>query len=193
MPDAPERQEEAEEDEEEGTTDPEDALYALDSRRKGKPPPAHSPKTKEQSQDNAETDANLKRMMDDPSPSPPPPAKQETPENIKNDDDDDEEKDGEAPDSPARNKLAPSDAPPKKRRVRRQVMKKKTYKDAEGYLVTKQEPVWESAEEDVVEAQEAKRPKVESVAKKGSASASGGARGEGKRGQGNIMKFFGRK
>ncbi|KAH8774283.1 DNA polymerase subunit Cdc27 [Hyaloscypha sp. PMI_1271] len=72
-----------------------------------------------------------------------------------------------------------------RRRGRRRIMKKKTVKDAEGYLVTKEEPVWESYSED--EAPPPPKPKVSAPstakAKKSTAKA----------GQGNIMSFFGKK
>ncbi|MCJ1265569.1 hypothetical protein MMC22_005449 [Lobaria immixta] len=74
-----------------------------------------------------------------------------------------------------------------RRRGRRKIMKKKTLKDDEGYLVTKEEPAWESFSED------------EPVARKDRAPASNapssgkGKRVGGKPGQGNIMSFFGKK
>lgn len=85
-----------------------------------------------------------------------------------------------------------------RRRGKRQVMKKRTIKDEEGYLgkyysfpvrpytklrtVTREEPTWESFSEDEP-APPKKKPAV-SVAPKGKA---------GKPGQGNIMSFFGKK
>ncbi|KAI9053030.1 hypothetical protein LZ554_003300 [Drepanopeziza brunnea f. sp. 'monogermtubi'] len=72
-----------------------------------------------------------------------------------------------------------------RRRGRRRVVKKKTVKDDEGYLVTKEELVWESFSED--EPVEKPKPKMQSSntakAKKPAAKA----------GQGNIMSFFGKK
>lgn len=87
-----------------------------------------------------------------------------------------------------------------RRRGKRQVMKKKTIKDEEGYLgklfefllsrvayltlsVTVEEPSWESFSEDEP-APPKKKPAVSSTAK--------GKTG-GKPGQGNIMSFFSRK
>lgn len=67
-----------------------------------------------------------------------------------------------------------------RRRGKRQVMKKKTVKDDEGYLVTVEEPAWESFSED-----EAPPPK-----KKPAVSA---PKGKPKAGQGSIMSFFGKK
>jgi DNA polymerase delta subunit 3 len=73
-----------------------------------------------------------------------------------------------------------------KRRGKRRVMKKKTFVDEDGYLVTREEAEWESFEED--EPVEVKRPKVELPATQGKrkSGASGGK-------QGNIMSFFGKR
>ncbi|KAJ5894694.1 hypothetical protein N7495_006385 [Penicillium taxi] len=68
-----------------------------------------------------------------------------------------------------------------RRRGRRQVMKKRTVKDEEGYLVTREEPSWESFSEDEP-APVKKKPAVNVPKAKG-----------GKPGQGNIMSFFGKK
>lgn len=76
-----------------------------------------------------------------------------------------------------------------RRRGRRRVMKKKVSKDAEGYLVTKEEPAWESFSEDEVVPQ-AKKVKLPNTG--GSAAAKGKA-GTAKKGQGNLMSFFGKK
>jgi DNA polymerase delta subunit 3 len=59
-------------------------------------------------------------------------------------------------------------------------------KDEEGYLVTKEEAVWESFSEDEPASQP--KPKARSQAKS-SGKASGKAAGKG----GNIMSFFGKK
>ncbi|KUL83600.1 hypothetical protein ZTR_11288 [Talaromyces verruculosus] len=66
-----------------------------------------------------------------------------------------------------------------RRRGKRKIMKKKTVKDDEGYLVTVEEPAWESFSED----EPAPPPK-----KKAAVSAPGK-----KAGQGNIMSFFSKK
>ncbi|KAF2248777.1 hypothetical protein BU26DRAFT_518989 [Trematosphaeria pertusa] len=69
-----------------------------------------------------------------------------------------------------------------RRRGRRRVMKKKTVKDEDGYLVTKEEPVWESFSEDEPQPKKPKpAPKPASTAK--------GKKG-GKQGQGSIASFF---
>ncbi|KAI1927949.1 CDC27 protein [Ophidiomyces ophidiicola] len=69
------------------------------------------------------------------------------------------------------------------RRGKRQVVKKKTFKDADGYLVTKEEKVWESFSEDEPEPPK-KRPAV---------STAGKPKATPKTGQGNLMSFFGKK
>ena len=74
----------------------------------------------------------------------------------------------------------------KRRRGRRRVMKKRTVKDEEGYLVTREEAVWESFSDD--EPGVKPKPKTDPSS---SATRSGGAASQ-KRG-GNIMSFFGKK
>ncbi|MCJ1328650.1 hypothetical protein MMC10_005327 [Thelotrema lepadinum] len=76
-----------------------------------------------------------------------------------------------------------------RRRGRRKVMKKKTVKDVEGYLVTKEEPAWESFSED--EPTPAPKPKVFSSSAPVKGKKGGGKSGGG--GGGNIMNFFGKK
>ncbi|EEQ31056.1 conserved hypothetical protein [Microsporum canis CBS 113480] len=71
-----------------------------------------------------------------------------------------------------------------RRRGRRQVMKKKVSKDAEGYLVTKEEPVWESFSED-----EPEPPKRKPLPSSSAKSTKGGSKSS----QGSIMSFFGKK
>jgi DNA polymerase delta subunit 3 len=125
------------------------------------------------------------------------------------DDDDDDEPMQDAPDSPIEEEVDESKAidlarkidPPQKvkdenldqsttqngrRRGRRRVMKKRTFTDEEGYLVTKEEAEWESFSEDEPEI---KKPKP-------SSQTFGGAGSKKKvqpKGQGNIMSFFGKK
>ncbi|RAH49912.1 uncharacterized protein BO95DRAFT_459858 [Aspergillus brunneoviolaceus CBS 621.78] len=113
--------------------------------------------------------------------------------------DDDEEEDEEMPDaapSPEEEFNVIDQPPPKaaepkeevivragRRRGRRQVMKKKTVKDEEGYLVTVEEPSWESFSEDEPAPPPKKKPAVS--APKGKAGP--------KAGQGSIMSFFAKK
>ncbi|KXL50038.1 hypothetical protein M433DRAFT_88910 [Acidomyces richmondensis BFW] len=73
-----------------------------------------------------------------------------------------------------------------RRRGRRRVMKKKTVKDEDGYLVTKEEAVWESFSEDDPVPKKAKLPSASSTNKPG-------AKKMAKAGQGNIMSFFSKK
>ena len=90
---------------------------------------------------------------------------------------------------------------PRRRRGKRKVMKKKTTKDEDGYLVTKEEAVWESFSEDEPAAvTEKAEPYKSGAAKQGSSQAKGsisssakiGAKPAGGKG-GNIMSFFGKK
>lgn len=74
-----------------------------------------------------------------------------------------------------------------RRRGRRKVMKKKTTKDEEGYLVTKEEPAWESFSEDEPDLQNERAPVSSAASSKGKRA------GNAKPGQGNIMSFFGKK
>ena len=88
-----------------------------------------------------------------------------------------------------------------RRRGRRKVTKKKTTKDAEGYLVTREEQVWESFSEDETAPAARKGAPAGGVTKeKGSTGGSGeattGKGGKpagapsGKVGQGSIRSFF---
>ncbi|KAK4984623.1 hypothetical protein LTR50_006473 [Elasticomyces elasticus] len=71
-----------------------------------------------------------------------------------------------------------------RRRGRRRVMKKKTMRDDEGYLVTKGEPAWESFSEDEPAPKKVKTVTAPTTAK--------GKKG-GKAGRGDIMSFFSKK
>ncbi|KAI9800312.1 MAG: hypothetical protein M1833_003426 [Piccolia ochrophora] len=72
-----------------------------------------------------------------------------------------------------------------RRRGKRKVTKKKTVKDEEGYLVTREEPIWESFSED----EPAPPPKVK--AKTGPSKE--GKKSTAKPGQGSITSFFGKR
>ncbi|KAH6614107.1 DNA polymerase subunit Cdc27 [Boeremia exigua] len=69
-----------------------------------------------------------------------------------------------------------------RRRGKRRVTKKKTVKDEEGYLVTKEEAVWESFSEDEPAPKRAKPAPKPVAAAKGKPA--------GKKGQGSIASFF---
>ena len=72
-----------------------------------------------------------------------------------------------------------------RRRGKRRIMRKRMIKDAEGYLVSREEPGWESfSEEDVPPPKPKSKPTVSSGGKKGQPA---------KKSQGNIMSFFGKK
>jgi len=77
-----------------------------------------------------------------------------------------------------------------RRRGRRKVMRKKMIKDEEGFLVTTEEPAWESFSED-----EPALPKQRVPMSTSSSAGAKGKKGEkgGKVGQGNIKSFFGKK
>ncbi|KAK3503081.1 DNA polymerase subunit Cdc27 [Neurospora crassa] len=77
-----------------------------------------------------------------------------------------------------------------RRRGKRKVMKKKQIMDDQGYLVTIQEPAWESFSED--EAPPADKPKPK-VANSAPPAAAGKAKKPAPKGQGNIMSFFSKK
>ncbi|KAL8953377.1 MAG: hypothetical protein Q9222_000754 [Ikaeria aurantiellina] len=85
--------------------------------------------------------------------------------------------------------VPPSTSGGGRRRGRRKVMKKKMLKDEEGYLVTKEEPAWESFSEDEPLPKETSTPASTAA----SSSAARSKRMSGKPGQGNIMSFFGKK
>ncbi|KAF2829352.1 hypothetical protein CC86DRAFT_444450 [Ophiobolus disseminans] len=70
-----------------------------------------------------------------------------------------------------------------RRRGRRRVMKKKKVKDEDGYLVTKEEAVWESFSED-----EPQPKRLKPAPTKAASSAKG--KPAGKKGQGSIASFF---
>lgn len=73
-----------------------------------------------------------------------------------------------------------------RRRGRRRVPKKRMIKDAEGYLVSREEMVWESFSEDDVPVP---KPKTSNAA-----SSTASKKGQpAKKGQGNIMSFFGKR
>ncbi|KAJ5348792.1 DNA polymerase delta subunit [Penicillium brevicompactum] len=126
-------------------------------------------------------------------------SRKEREERLKKMMDDDEADDEEMPDAdeePER-EITPVEAPPPikpaelkeevtvnggRRRGKRQVMKKTTVKDEEGFLVTREEPTWESFSEDEPAP---KKPAVN--VPKGKASKPQA------QGQGNIMSFFGKK
>ena len=84
---------------------------------------------------------------------------------------------------------------PKRRRGKRKVMKKRTTKDEDGYLVTKEEAVWESFSEDEPEPKPkpAPPPMKPAPAKAQSQPKAGGGKSAAKKAGGNIMSFFGKK
>lgn len=154
------------------------------------PPPIKQSKATTTRPSRTEREEKLRQMMDD-------------------DDDDEEDDNGEGNDVNENSEMvdasspsnpidapepsksqSPSPPPPApevsngRRRGQRKVMKKKTMKDAEGYLITKEEPVWESfSEED--KPTPVPKPKMQVEGNKGKVTSSA-------KGQGNLMSFFGK-
>lgn len=97
----------------------------------------------------------------------------------------------------------PISTEPRRRRGKRKVMKKRTMKDDEGFLVTKEEAVWESFSEDDPEPEPSKakdKPKptssFSSVKSQSGASQkppASAAKGGTQKKKGDIMSFFGKK
>ncbi|RVX66919.1 hypothetical protein B0A52_09043 [Exophiala mesophila] len=96
---------------------------------------------------------------------------------------------------------APTVSGPRRRRGKRKVMKKRTTKDEEGYLVTKEEAVWESFSEDEPEPAPPK-PAAGTVKPAFGKSTQSQSQSQGKAGakkgmagakSGSIMSFFGKK
>ncbi|KAJ8067777.1 hypothetical protein OCU04_003378 [Sclerotinia nivalis] len=127
-------------------------------------------------------------------------SRKETQERLRKmmEDDDEEEEEEEAAPSPApetpieesEEEKAKEEEPVTttsngRRRGRRRVMKKRTVKDEDGYLVTKQEQAWESFSED--------EPPLAPKAKASVPTTSKSKKDAPKKGQGNIMSFFGKK
>ncbi|KAF7860420.1 hypothetical protein EAF04_008546 [Stromatinia cepivora] len=129
-------------------------------------------------------------------------SRKETQERLRKMMEDDDEEEEEAAPSPApetpieesEEEKAPEEAKEEepvtttssgRRRGRRRVMKKRTVKDEDGYLVTKQEQAWESFSED--------EPPPAPKAKTSVTTTSKSKKDAPKKGQGNIMSFFGKK
>ncbi|PVH80338.1 hypothetical protein DL98DRAFT_203035 [Cadophora sp. DSE1049] len=130
-----------------------------------------------------EREAALKKMMEDDDEDEvvkPKPKRKEN-EDVEVDDEEEEERE-----KSVEKGEVPTVVSGGRRRGRRRVMKKRTVKDDEGYLVTKEEPVWESFSED----EPVEKPKPKAQASSASTKAKKPAA---KAGQGNIMSFFGKK
>ncbi|KEF53474.1 uncharacterized protein A1O9_10449 [Exophiala aquamarina CBS 119918] len=85
---------------------------------------------------------------------------------------------------------------PRRRRGKRRTMKKRTTKDEDGYLVTKEEAVWESFSEDEPEPPPSKLAPAKPAFGKSQptqSQAKGGGKPAAKKAGGNIMSFFGKK
>lgn len=95
----------------------------------------------------------------------------------------------------------PAESGPRRRRGKRKVMKKRTTKDEDGYLVTKEEAAWESFSEDEPEPA-APKPAAATVKPVFGKSTQSQSQSQGKPGakkgmagakSGSIMSFFGKK
>lgn len=83
---------------------------------------------------------------------------------------------------------------PKRHRGKRKIMKKRTTKDEDGYLVTKEEAVWESFSEDEPEPKAAPvKPAAFGKAQPNQSQGKAGGKAGAKKAGGNIMSFFGKK
>ena len=138
----------------------------------------------------AEREATLKEMMEDDD-------EEEDQQNTKEDAQmqDPGEQDISAPDEvekprPEADNIKEVTTSGGRRRGRRRVVKKKHFKDAEGYMVTKEESAWESFSED-----EAPPPSKKLATNTSSFKPTKDEKGKkgGKPGQGNIMNFFGKR
>jgi DNA polymerase delta subunit 3 len=135
-----------------------------------------------------EREEKLRKMMEDDGDGDE--SMQDGPDSPKEEVDDSEALDiGPKPDSPLEEEeenLEQSTTHDGRRRGRRRVMKKRTFTDEEGYLVTKEEAEWESFSEE--------EPDIKKL--KPSSQVMSGAAAKKKvqpKGQGNIMSFFGKK
>ncbi|KAI9665562.1 MAG: hypothetical protein M1831_001705 [Alyxoria varia] len=195
MPDAPGSSEGESED-------PEDAKFALDSKARTKDVDG---KLEEEKKAKREREEKMRIMMeeddgeehDKPADEASPSSRHEASE---------ENADEEMKDSPPASnaaaeedevEAAPTDEKPRRRRGRRRVTRKKTTKDAEGYLVTRQESGWESfseTEPETAAPAPSKKPTVTlGESKKGTQPQQKSQQSQAKKGQGNIMNFFGKK
>jgi DNA polymerase delta subunit 3 len=201
-------------DDEEGESEDE-ALFLDNNTRK----PATKKRPSDAKKERDDKAAKLRKMMEsddedepavpnvekaagiDPEHDEPPAAKSETDANLPSKDRNaaEDEVAWSASDSESKKDAAPPESTgPTRRRGKRKVMKKKTMKDEDGYLVTKEEAVWESFSEDEAEPLKASGTtknafgslKGASQSQKSSAG-TGGSKKKG--GGGNIMSFFGKK
>ncbi|KGQ01049.1 hypothetical protein PAAG_12242 [Paracoccidioides lutzii Pb01] len=140
-----------------------------------------------------EREEKLRKMMDEDeemadAPEPPPPQNCEAVETLQSSPQSKAEEEEEEEEGKEREKEKEASVPATKgrRRGRRQVMKKTTVMDEDGFLVTEEQPVWESFSEDEAPSV-ARRKLVVAVHAKPA-----GGRGGAKTGQGSIMSFFGK-
>ena len=184
----------------------EDEALFLDTQTR-KPAKKRASEDGDLTKDKAERAAKLRKMMDSDEENEQLRSKTEgTKEEAKNEETRDadvawSDSDSEEIKAPNKDGTSANDEPtttstePTRRRGRRKVTKKRTMKDEEGYLVTKEEVVWESFSED----EPISKPKSKATfltktpsqpkTSTGVGKASGKAAGKG----GSIMSFFGKK
>ncbi|ODH48038.1 hypothetical protein GX48_05885 [Paracoccidioides brasiliensis] len=145
-----------------------------------------------------EREEKLWKMMDEDeemadAPEPPPPQSCEAVETLQSpqskagEEEEEEEEEGkEKGKEKDKEKEASAPATKGRRRGRRQVMKKTTAMDEDGFLITEEQPVWESFSEDDAPSVARRKPVVAVHAKPA------GGRGGAKTGQGSITSFFGK-
>jgi hypothetical protein len=191
------------EDDDEGESEDE-ALFLDNGTRR---PSQRASDVKKEREDKA---AKLRKMMDsededEPAPSQVPRkgAEKATPDKDPEGDEEDvawSDSDAEG-NKKAATEPEPEPEKPKRKRGKRKVMKKRTTKDDDGYLVTKEEAVWESFSESDHEPTKKKMavPTSSGISSKihgsqpMSQNSNASGKGQGKKGAANIMSFFGKK
>ncbi|KAL9581487.1 MAG: hypothetical protein Q9212_003871 [Teloschistes hypoglaucus] len=150
-------------------------------------PPSKEQATKTSRPLRSEREAQLRKMMDD---------EDDAPEESKESEPNHENQESSGTvlgdkQEEAKQEEAEQEKPPTvsggRRRGRRKIMKKVMLRDEEGYLVTKEEPAWESFSEDEPP------PKEKTLTSTPSSTSTKGVKSTAKKGQGNLMSFFGKK
>ncbi len=149
------------------------------------PTPKAKEKVDEDCKSRKEREAALARMMDESDDEPPKPRRRSIPEPEEEPEDEDEVEEVALPKKETPEPKEYVEIKDGRRRGRRRVMKRKTMKDEEGYLVTKEEPAWESFSEAEPEPKAKPKPAASQASQKGKKAAP--------KGQGSIMSFFAKK
>ena len=182
-----------------------DSALFLDTGKRRTSNKRSSAEASEIIEDRKDKAAKLRKMMDSDDEEEKPVPKTEdgaglSQDKVEADEDEDEEKGAAWSESETESTTVAPAAPPEKgrRRGKRKVMKKRTTKDEEGYLVTKEEAVWESFSESEPEQKPTKaKPSVPAnsgqARSKISNTPSASAPAAKAKGKPDIMKFFGKK